>query len=55
MGDLRVRRSPESTAIVPLRKHYVHYMFLFANDLSERGKAAWSYLNIRSDLVAAAT
>jgi hypothetical protein len=30
-------------------------MFLFANDLSESRKAAWSYLIIRSDLVAAAT
>jgi hypothetical protein len=55
MGDLRVRRSPESTAIVPLRKHIVHYMFLFVSDLSESRKAARSYPIIRSDLVAAAT
>jgi hypothetical protein len=35
--------SRESTAILPLRQHFVHYMFLFASDLSERRDDVSSY------------
>ena len=53
MGDLRLRRPPESTVIMPLRKHNVHYMFLFARDLPKRGNATSAHPIIHSDLVAA--
>jgi hypothetical protein len=55
IGDLRGRRSPESTAIVPLQKHSVHYMFLFVSGLSESRDYAACYFVFHPALVAADT
>jgi hypothetical protein len=55
MGDLRVRRSPESTAIVPLRKRFVHFMFLFVSGLSESRDDRARYFVFHPALVAADT